>query len=288
MATRSTIATMLAEARRNQVAMIGFGISLFVVLAIVFGPWISPYDPLELDLSFMFILEAPSWEHPFGTDSFGRDVITRALYGARTSILVSFAGVAIGGTAGTLIGMVSAYVGRSVDAISMRFVDLVFAFPILALGIFLLLVLGSGIHSVIVTIAIIYIPNFARLARNTTMLVKEEPYIQAAKLMGQSTLRILTREILPNIAGPMFVQLTVGFAFGIVIEAGLSFLGLGVQPPDVSLGTMMAEGKDYFMRGPWVVTFSGLTLTVIILGLNLMGDGLRDLLDPRLRRRTAV
>ena len=106
--------------------------------------------------------------------------------------------------------------------------------------------------------------------------------------MGQSTLRILAREILPNIAGPMFVQLTVGFAFGIVIEAGLSFLGLGVQPPDVSLGTMMAEGKDYFMRGPWVVTFSGLTLTVIILGLNLMGDGLRDLLDPRLRRRTTV
>jgi len=288
MAARGTIITMLAEARRNQVAMIGFGISVFVVLAITLGPWLSPYDPLELDLTFMFILEAPSWDHPFGTDSFGRDVITRALYGARTSLMVSFIGVAIGGTAGTLIGMVSAYIGRSVDALSMRFVDLVFAFPILALGIFLLLVLGSGIHSVIVTIAIIYIPNFARLARNTTMLVKEEPYVQAAKLMGQSTLRILAREILPNIAGPMFVQLTVGFAFGIVIEAGLSFLGLGVQPPDVSLGTMMAEGKDYFMRGPWVVTFSGLTLTVIILGLNLMGDGLRDLLDPRLRRRTTV
>lgn len=274
------------EILQNRVAACGLAIMVVFVLAIAIGPSISPYDPSKMD--FMSLLQPPSLTHPFGTDSFGQDVLTRVLYGARVSLLITFAGVLMGGAAGTLIGMLSAYVGKWVDAIAMRFVDLLFAFPIFVLALFLMLVLGFGVHNVIIAIALIYIPNFARLARNTTMIVKEEPYVQAAVLMGQPTLRILMREILPNIAAPMFVQLTVGFAFGIIIEAGLSFLGLGVQPPTPSLGVMMADGKDYFQRAPWVLTLTGLALTVVILGLNLLGDGLRDLLDPRLRQRTEI
>lgn len=269
---------------RNRSATAGVGIIGFMTLAMVFGPSFLPYEPNDMD--FMAIREGPSWIHPFGTDAVGRDVLARVLYGARISMLVTIIGVTLGGAAGTMIGMTSGFVGRWVDPVVMRFVDLLMAFPIFVLALFLMLVLGFGIQPVIFAIALVYVPNFARLARNTTLAVKEEPYVQAARLMGQSNLRIMLREILPNIAAPMFVQLTVGFAFGIVIEAGLSFLGLGVQPPDPSLGVVMADGKDYFLAHPWVITLTGLTLMVIILGLNLLGDGLRDILDPRLRKRS--
>ncbi len=286
MATATTFGTVLRELRQNRVAAVGLGITTFVLLAIAIGPSLSPYDPSMMD--FTAILQPPSWAHPFGTNSFGMDVLTRVLYGARNSLLISIVGVVLGGGLGTLIGMTSAYVGRWFDAIAMRFVDLVFSFPIFVLALMLMLVLGFGVQNVIVAIAIVYIPNFARLARNTTMIVKSEPYVQAAQVMGQSRIRIMVREILPNIAAPLFVQFTVGLAFAIIIEAGLSFLGLGVQPPTPSLGVMMADGKDYFHRGPWVLTLTGLALMVTILGLNLLGDGLRDLLDPRLRRRSAA
>lgn len=286
MATANTFGAILRELRQNRVAAAGLGITLFVLLAIAIGPSLSPYDPNAMD--FTAILQPPSWAHPFGTNSFGMDVLTRVLYGARNSLVISILGVVLGGGLGTLIGMASAYVGRWFDAIAMRLVDLVFSFPIFVLALMLMLVLGFGVQNVIVAIAIVYIPNFARLARNTTMVVKSEPYVQAAQVMGQPRLRIMVREILPNIAAPLFVQFTVGLAFAIIIEAGLSFLGLGVQPPTPSLGVMMADGKDYFHRGPWVLTLTGLALMFTILGLNLLGDGLRDLLDPRLRRRSAA
>ncbi len=284
MAVSGPLAGVLRRIRRNRVAATGVAVTGTVLALVVFGPMLSPYDPTAMD--FEALMQPPSLAHPFGTDSFGQDVLTRVLYGARVSLLVTFAGVLLGGVLGTLMGMTSAFVGRWVDGSVMRVVDLLFAFPIFVLALFLMLVLGFGVQSVIVAIALVYIPNFARLARNTTMIVKEEPYVQAARLMGQSGLRIMLREILPNIAAPMFVQLTVGFAFGIIIEAGLSFLGLGVQPPTPSLGVIMSDGKDYFAAGPWVLTLAGLFLTVAILGLNLLGDGLRDLLDPRLRSRT--
>jgi peptide/nickel transport system permease protein len=286
MATAAALGGIFRELRHNRVAATGVAITLFVLLAIAIGPSLSPYDPAMMD--FTAILQPPSWKHPFGTNSFGMDVLTRVLYGARNSLLISVVGVMLGASIGTLIGMTSAYVGRWFDAIAMRFVDLVFSFPIFVLALMLMLVLGFGVQNVIVAIAIVYIPNFARLARNTTMVVKSEPYVQAAQVMGQPRLRIMVREILPNIAAPLFVQFTVGLAFAIIIEAGLSFIGLGVQPPTPSLGVMMADGKDYFHRGPWVLTLTGLALMFTILGLNLLGDGLRDLLDPRLRRRSAA
>jgi peptide/nickel transport system permease protein len=278
-------ARLWREIKANRTVAAGLSITVFVLLAIGIGPTLSPYSPTKMD--FTALLQPPSSKHWFGTNSNGIDVLTRVLYGARISLFISFCGVSLGAIAGVLIGMTSAYVGKWVDAIAMRFVDLVFAFPIFVLALMLMLILGFGVQSVIIAIALVYIPNFARIARNTTMTVKAEPYVQAAQLMGQSRLRIMVREILPNIAAPLFVQFTVGLAFGIVIEAGLSFLGLGVQPPTPSLGVMMADGKDYFHRGPWVLTLSGLALTIAILGLNLLGDGLRDMLDPRLRRRAA-
>ena len=227
----------------NATALIGASITLFVLLAVTIGPLLMPYGPNEAD--FLNILTPPSWAHPFGTDSFGRDVLTRVLYGARISLIVSATGVALAAAIGTAVGMTAAYKGGYTDLLFMRFADLLFAFPAFVLALFLMVVLGFGTMNVALAIALIYFPIFARLARNMTLLVREEPYVQAARLMAQSTPRILLREILPNIAAPLIVQATIGIAFGIIIEAGLSFLGVGVQPPTPSLGVIMADGREY-------------------------------------------
>jgi len=269
--------------RRNRVAQTGTFIILSTLVAIVLIIAFSPYDPNDKD--YMSILQRPSWAHPFGTDSFGQDVLTRVAYGAQVSLLISFAGLILGGAAGTAIGLASGFWGGLLDAITMRFTDLLYSFPTYVLALCLMLLLGYGSRSVSLAIALVYLPNFARLARGMTAAVRAENYVTAARLMGQSPARILLREILPNIAAPLLVQFSAGLGFGIILEAGLSFVGLGVQPPTPSLGVMMADGKDYFQKGPWVLTLTGLSVAWIILGLNLLGDGLRDALDPRLRRR---
>jgi peptide/nickel transport system permease protein len=270
---------------RNRTALAGLVVTGLVAVAITLGAELMPYSAVDMD--FINILAPPSLEHPFGTDSFGRDVLTRVLHGGRVSFLVSGGGILLGATLGITAGLVSAWYGGLADGILMRIVDLLFSFPSFVLALFLMVVLGFGVLNVMVAIGLIYFPLFARLTRNTALLVKEEPYVQAARLMGQSTPRILFREILPNIGAPILVQASVGVAFGVVIEAGLSFLGLGVQPPLPSLGVIMADGREYFQRGPWVLTLSGLFISVALLGLNLLGDGLRDLTEPRLWERLA-
>jgi len=267
----------------NKLALIGAVVTGFVLLLVIAGPWVSPYSPTDAD--FLALLTAPSRAHPFGTDSFGRDVLTRILYGARVSLAVSVAGVLAAALLGGTAGLLSAYLGGWSAAVMMRIADLLFSFPSFVLALFLMVVLGFGVANIAASIALIYLPLFARLARNMALVVKEEPWVQAAQLMGQSTFSILTREILPNIAAPLFVQIALGIAFGIVIEAGLSFLGLGVQPPAPSLGTIMADGREYFQRAPWVLTLSGVTISVALLGLNLLSDGIRDVMDPKLRAR---
>jgi peptide/nickel transport system permease protein len=274
---------LIASFLGNPTALLGAGITIFVLLAASLGAALMPYGPDHAD--FIELLSPPSWAHPFGTDSFGRDVLTRILYGARVSLVVSAAGIAIAATVGTALGMIAAYKGRYADIVLMRFADLLFAFPSFVLALFLMVVLGFGTTNVALAIGLTYFPIFARLARNMTLLVREEPFIQAARLMAQPTSRILLREILPNIAAPLIVQATIGIAFGIVIEAGLSFLGVGVQPPTPSLGVIMADGREYFQRAPWVLTLTGIAISAALLGLNLFGDGLRDLTDPRLRQR---
>jgi peptide/nickel transport system permease protein len=231
------------------------------------------------------MLAPPSLAHPFGTDSFGRDVLTRILHGARVWLLVACLGVLAAAVIGTAAGLLAAYRGGLWSAVIMRLSDLLFSFPSFVLALFLMVILGFGIINIVVAIALIYLPIFTRLTRNMALVVKDEPWVQAAQLMGQPAWSIMGREILPNIAAPIFVQIALGVAFGIVIEAGLSFLGLGVQPPHPSLGTIMADGREYFQRAPWVLTMSGVAISIALLGLNLLSDGIRDVMDPRMRAR---
>ena len=267
----------------NRSACLGGAITLIVTVAVALGPWLSVYSPTDMD--FLALLSPPNWTHPFGTDSFGRDVLTRVLHGARISFLVSGAGVLLAVAAGTAAGLMAAYYGRWVETVMMRVADLLLSFPSFVLALFLMIVLGFSVASVTVAIMLVYLPIFTRLSRNMATLVKDEPWVQAAHLFGQPVYSILGREILPNIATPLLVQAATGVAFGIVIEAGLSFLGLGVQPPNPSLGNIMADGREYFSRAPWVLTMTGLAISVALLGLNLLSDGLRDLMDPKLRSR---
>jgi peptide/nickel transport system permease protein len=276
---------MWRDFRSSSTAMIGLAITLLVLFAMTVVAELMPYSTTEM--SFTTVLQPPSWRHLFGTDSFGRDVFTRVLHGARVSLLISGCGVGLALMLGTLIGMTAAYFGRLYDLVVMRFMDLLFSFPAFVLALFLMVIIGFGVVNVMIAIGLVYLPIFARLAHNMTLAVRDEAYVQAARVMGMPPLRLLAREILPNIAAPLMVQASIGVAFGIIIEAGLSFLGLGVQPPTPSLGVIMADGQEYFRRAPWVLTMSGLAVCFALLGLNLLGDGLRDLIDPRLRKRAA-
>ena len=267
----------------SRTAVVGTAVTLSALLLVAAVQLFSPYDPNDKD--YLAILQAPSLLHPFGTDSFGQDVLTRVAYGAEVSLLISLAGLVGGGLVGTALGLASGFWGGLVDAAVTRAVDLLYSFPTYVLALCLMLLLGYGPGSVALAVALVYVPNFARLSRSMTLSARAENFVTAARLMGQRPARILLREILPNIAAPLMVQFSAGLGFGIILEAGLSFVGLGVQPPTPSLGVMMADGKDYFPNGPWVLTLTGLSVAWIILGLNLLGDGLRDLLDPRLRRQ---
>lgn len=266
---------------RNRTLLAGLVVSLIVLFGITLGAALMPYSATSMD--FVNVLQAPSLIHPFGTDSFGRDVLTRVLVGARVSLMISFCGVALASIFGTAAGMTAAWTAGITETTLMGVVDLLFAFPSFVLALFLMVILGFGLQDVVIAIALVYFPIFARLARNLTAVLKNEPYVQAARLAGEPPSTILVREILPNILSALMVQATIAIAFGVVIEAGLSFLGLGVQPPTPSLGVIMADGREYFDNAPWVLTLTGLAVCVALLGLNLLGDGLRDLSDPRLR-----
>ncbi|MCL7941521.1 ABC transporter permease [Halomonas sp. ATCH28] len=268
---------------KNHSALAGAVITLLFLLAIIFWPVISPWSSSAHD--FLNVLKQPSFQHPFGTDSLGRDVATRVFEGAQVSLLISLSGVIIAMIIGVSIGLYAGYRGGYFDLIVMRVVDLFFGFPAFVLALFLMVALGFGVTNVSLAIMLVYFPIFARITRNTTEVVKNDHFVQAAMIMGQSTRRILCLEILPNISAPILVQASVAVAFGIVIESGLSFIGLGVQPPTASLGVIMADGQEYFRRAPWVMTLTGLVITALLLGLNLLGDGLRDLSDPRLKTR---
>lgn len=274
---------MWREFRANSTAVAGLAITLLTLVAVLLVAELMPYSPTAM--SFGTVLQPPSWAHVFGTDSFGRDVFTRVLYGARVSLLISGVGVGLALVTGTAIGMTAAYYSGLYDLVVMRLMDLLFSFPAFVLALFLMVILGFGVINVAIAIALVYVPIFARLAHGLTMVVRSEAYVLAARVMGQPSLRLLLREVLPNISAPLMVQASIGIAFGIIIEAGLSFLGLGVQPPTPSLGVIMADGQEYFRRAPWVLTLTGVAVCFALLGLNLLGDGLRDLVDPRLRKR---
>jgi peptide/nickel transport system permease protein len=250
-----------------------------VIMAAVFAPLIAPVDPELPD--FVNILVPPDATHPFGTDELGRDVLSRIIYGARASLFVGVLSVVAAAVIGTLIGLVAGYFGRWVDALTMRVMDIVFAFPSILLALAITAVLGPSLINAVLAIAVVNLPVFARLARAQTLVVSRLEFVEAKRALGFGTVDILLRTVLPNILAPLIVQGSLLFASAIITESYLSFLGLGVQPPTPTWGNMLRNAIGFLELAPWLAWFPGIAIFLIVLGSNLLGDGLRDHFDPR-------
>lgn len=284
-ATRRRWVETLSLLARNPMAIASGLVLLGLVAVALLGERITPYDPLAQSIPDR--LQPPSAEHWFGTDELGRDVFSRVLDGASVSLQVGFVAVGISLVAGSLIGLVAGYYGRWLDDGLMRFMDVLFAFPAILLAIVVVAVLGPGITNAMIAIGIVYTPIFARIARASSLSVREEVYVRAARSSGGGDLRIMARHVLPNIAAPLIVQTSLSLAFAILSEAALSFLGLGVQPPDPSWGRMLSEGRSFIEQAWWMALFPGLAIFVVVLAFNVLGDALRDVLDPKQRSAIA-
>lgn len=268
---------------RHRTGMIGAVIVALLVITGLLGPMVAPYDPNEIDFGVRFA--PPSLRHPMGADDFGRDILSRILVGARVSLQVGFIAVTLATVAGTILGMVAGYSNRVVDEIIMRLMDVLFAFPAILLAIAILAALGKGISNAMIAIGIVYTPIFARIARSAVLTIRNQEYVEAANAIGARRLRILWRHIFPNSLAPLIVEISLSLAFAILAEAALSFFGLGTQPPDASWGRMLSEGRAYFRQSIWLGVFPGLAIMLTVMGFNFLGDGLRDVLDPRMRDR---
>jgi peptide/nickel transport system permease protein len=268
-------------ARRSASVWLGALIVAALVVAALFAPLIAPYDPYAMSPAER--LEPPSATHLLGTDNYGRDLLTRLIYGARVSLVVGLASIAIAAAIGVSIGLLSGYLGGSSDLLTMRGVEIVQAFPPLLLALALVSILEVGIGSVILAVALVQWTIFARVVRASALALKEEEFVVAARVVGTTGGRIVLRHILPNAAAPLVVLATLGIGVAITTEAALSFLGLGVPPPTPSWGATLAFGLSYMRDSPHLATFPGLAIMLTVLGFNLLGDGLRDLTDPRLR-----
>ena len=271
--------------RLRQTRLVNFGLVILgiVVLCAIFAPVISPYDPLKQDN--LAIAQAPSSAHWLGTDDLGRDVLSRIIYGSRVSLQVGAISVAIAVVFGAVLGLLSGYVGGVVDEVIMRFVDSVQAFPGLILALGLTAALGPSIRNVMIAIGFISSPTIARLARAQTLSIRESEYVSAARVSGASDSRIIARHIWPNATSPIIVQATLLVATAIVTEAALSFLGVGVQPPTPSWGAMLRTGSQYLEVAPWLAFAPGVAIFLTVLSFNFIGDGLRQVLDPRFNAR---
>jgi len=267
---------------RNKGAVFGLAVFVAVVVMAVFAGALAPYDPLAQGVGAP--LQTPSLAHWAGTDSFGRDMLSRIIYGARIALAVGILAVLLALVVGVTLGLVAGYYGGVVDAVIMRVMDGLFAFPIIILAIAMMAVVGFGVKNLIIAVAVGFIAPFARVTRGDVLAVKEEPYIEAARLVGVGSLAIIFRHVLPNVLAPIIVQGALRVSGAIITEAGLSFLGLGPPPPTPVWGSMIAEGRNFIVMAPHVSTLPGVALMVTIVGLNLLGDGLRDTLDPRMRQ----
>jgi peptide/nickel transport system permease protein len=252
-----------------------------VVVAALGAPWLAPYSPTEMDAD---LLAPPGARHLLGTDDLGRDVLSRVIHGASVSVLVGVISMGTAAGVGVPLGLLSGYRGGLVDTVIMRLLDGVMAFPAILLAIAIMAVLGPSLPNAMLAIGVIYIPPFARIVRASVLSLREREFVDAARGLGAGSLRIVGRHVLPNCVSPVIVQLSLGMGYAILVEAALSFLGLGVQPPQASWGSMLAEGRGFLDRAPWFATFPGLAIFVTVLGLNFVGDRLREALDPRLRQ----
>lgn len=267
---------------RNRITRTGLIMCILIILTAVLGPWLAPKNPREQVLANRFA--APTVSHPLGTDSYGRDVASRIIVGTRTSLGIALASVALGLIVGSALGVTAGYFGGWLDNAIMRSVDALMAFPTILLGLMVVVALGANFQNLVLAIGLTLIPQFARLARGPTLSVREQEFVEAARASGMRTTRIILRHVIPNIAGPVGVMAALLMAQAIRVEAGLSFLGLGVAPPAPTWGNMIREGVPWIAQAPWLSVSAGMAILITVLAFNLVGDGVRDLLDPRHRK----
>jgi peptide/nickel transport system permease protein len=266
--------------RKNPIGALGAVAVAFVILVAILADVLAPYDPVA---QIAPRLEAPTAAHLLGTDDFGRDILSRVIHGARVSLYVGIVSVGIALVSGSILGLLAGFHGGRIDSVIMRLMDVLFGLPAIVLAIAITSVLGPSLNSALIAIGIVYAPQFSRVARAPTLSLRERDFVIAARAIGAGDLWLVRRHILPNMTAPIVVQATVAFSTAILTEATLSYLGLGTQPPTPSWGTMLNAGKQVLLLAPWNSIFPGLAIALTVLGFNLLGDGLRDALDPRLR-----
>jgi peptide/nickel transport system permease protein len=268
---------------RHRLAVLGAVIVLLFFAAALFGQLLAPHDPVAMN--FGSRMSPPSFQHLMGTDEFGRDIFSRVLHGAAVSVQVALIAVSISTLIGVLLGAMAGFFGGWLEEVIMRLMDILFAFPAVLLAITVMAILGRGIENAMIAIAIVYVPIFARVARGAVLSVRQREYVTAATALGRSRQAVLIKHVLPNALGPIIAQVSISLAFAILAEAALSFFGLGTQPPDPSWGRMLAEGRSFMRQAWWLGVFPGLMIMLSVMGFNFLGDGLRDLFDPRMRSR---
>lgn len=268
--------------RRNRAALAGLLLVGFFAVLAVLAPVAAPYDPISQDLDARLL--PPSRQHWLGTDDLGRDLLSRIIYGGRVSLMVGIVSVGIALVAGTVLGLLAGFYAGWLDSVTMRAMDIMLAFPATLLAIFIVGIRGPGLNNAMLAIGVINIPIFARIVRGSVLRVRHEEFVDAARALGASQSRIIGRHILPNSLAPIIVQATLGFGAAILEAAGLSFLGLGAQAPTPEWGAMLTNTREFLRDAPWAATFPGIAILLTVVGFNLLGDGLRDALDPRLRQ----
>ncbi|RNB79148.1 ABC transporter permease [Brevibacillus nitrificans] len=278
---RSPLVLMIRRFKKNKRAIAGgWMVAIFVLIAL-FAKWFAPYDPIEQNMDL--ILNSPSLSHPFGTDEYGRDILSRVMYGAQISLMVGIFGVLISAVFGVALGTISGYFGGKTDMFIMRMIDIFMAFPSFLLALAIVSVLGPGMVNVMIAIGIFSIPTFARISRSSVLSVNNKEYIEAARSMGAGHMRIIFKHVIPNSIAPIIVLSTMRMATAILTASGLSFLGMGAQPPTPELGAMLSTGREFLRSAPHVSTIPGLAIMFIVLSFNMLGDGIRDALDPKMK-----
>lgn len=280
--TRTQWAEVWRRLRRNWMAMFGLAIILIIILTAIFADVIAPYDYREQNL--LLVADPPSRQHLLGTDDLGRDILSRIIHGARVSLQVGFVAVSISLIVGGTLGALAGYYGGNLDNVVMRFMDVLLAIPSILLAIAIVSAFGGGLGNVMIAVGIATIPVYARIVKASVISIKEQEFIEAARAIGATDARIILKHILPNSMAPIIVQGTLGVAIAILSAAGLSFIGLGIEPPTPEWGAMLSSGRHLIRRAPHVATFPGVAIMITIFALNLLGDGLRDALDPRLKQ----
>jgi peptide/nickel transport system permease protein len=280
-AGQSTRGETLRRLLRNRSALVGGGVLLLIVVAALAAPLISPFDPIKTNQRLS--LEAPSFTHLMGTDRFGRDVFSRVVWGGQISLPIGLVAVGIGLLVGVTVGLLAGYYGGWVDAVSMRTVDLLLAFPGILLALAIIAILVGSLTNLMIAVGVGSIPEYVRITRGTVLSLKQREFVLAARVIGCRGPTIMRRHILPNVMAPLIVLATLGMATAIITGSALSFLGLGIKPPTPEWGNLLAEGREFLQRAWWVAFFPGAAIMLTVLSINLLGDGLRDALDPRMR-----